>query len=179
MTEVKRRRKKDGPRTEVFAMRLDPKLKYLAEIAARKQRRSLANFIEWAIEQALDKVVLDTAGDATVQSNRSVLENAGRLWDLEPSDRFLKLAENFPDLLTYEEQLLWKVIHEISASESYEGGDGKTHYTTYDFFIGEGKDKRVDQTVVKNCWPTLVAYSEGHASERELKESLKNDSIPF
>ena len=34
MTEKKRKPKATGPRTEVFAMRLDPKLKYLAEIEA-------------------------------------------------------------------------------------------------------------------------------------------------
>ena len=43
MTEKNRKAKVSGPRTEVFALRLDPKLKYLSEIAARKQRRSLAN----------------------------------------------------------------------------------------------------------------------------------------
>lgn len=179
MTEVKRRRKKDGPRTEVFAMRLDPKLKYLAEIAARKQRRSLANFIEWAVEQALGKVMLVETGEFNGQYDRSVLAEAGNLWDLEPSDRFLKLAENYPDLLTYEEQLIWKAIHEITASDSHKDSDGKTHYSTYDFFIGEGTDKRVFQIGVKNCWSTLVAYSEGHASEQDLREALKNDLIPF
>ena len=62
MTEKKRKPKAVGPRTEVFAMRLDPKLKYLAEIAARKQRRSLANFVEWAMEQALGRVQLIESG---------------------------------------------------------------------------------------------------------------------
>lgn len=46
MPETKRKPKTGATRTEVFAMRLDPKLKYLAEIAASKQRRSLANFVE-------------------------------------------------------------------------------------------------------------------------------------
>ncbi len=58
MTEEKRQPKAGAPRTEVFAMRFDPKLKYLAEIASRKQRRSLANFVEWAIEEALKTVYL-------------------------------------------------------------------------------------------------------------------------
>ncbi|MBL0074377.1 MAG: hypothetical protein IPP41_00020 [Rhodocyclaceae bacterium] len=34
---------------ECYAMRLDPKLQYLAEIAALKQRRTVSNFIEWAM----------------------------------------------------------------------------------------------------------------------------------
>ena len=66
MAEKNRKAKAGGPRTEVFAMRLDPKLKYLAEIAARKQRRSLANFIEWSMEQALDAVKLYEHRDGLV-----------------------------------------------------------------------------------------------------------------
>lgn len=178
MTEVKRRRKKDGPRTEVFAMRLDPKLKYLAEIAARKQRRSLANFIEWAVEQALGKVMLLETGGFNGQYDRSVLDEAGKLWDLEPSDRFIKLAENHPNLLTYEEQLIWKVIHEITASASYKDAEGKTKFTHYDFVDGEGDNRRADPITIRECWSTLVAYAEGHATEADVRTALK-DTIPF
>jgi len=173
MTEVKRRKKTDGPRTEVFAMRLDPKLKYLAEIAARKQRRSLANFIEWTIEQALGRVVLEEGPD-----DRSILDVAGKLWDLEPSDRFIKLAENFPDLLTYEEQLIWKAVHEITASESYKDEDGKTKFWRYDFVDGEGANRRADPFVIRECWPTLVAYSVGQATEADLRKAL-TETVPF
>ena len=79
MAEKNRKAKAGGPRTEVFAMRLDPKLKYLAEIAARKQRRSLANFIEWALEQALAQVKLAEGEDINGQYDRSVFGEAGKL----------------------------------------------------------------------------------------------------
>ncbi len=92
-----------GPRTEVFAVRLDPKVKYLAEIAARKHRRSLANFIEWAIEQALRRVLLVEL-DLNGRREVSVWDEANTLWDVDPSIRLLRLAENYPDLLTYDEQ---------------------------------------------------------------------------
>lgn len=178
MTEVKRRRKKDGPRTEVFAMRLDPKLKYLAEIAARKQRRSLANFIEWAVEQALGKVMLVETGELNGQYDRSVLAEAGKLWDLEPSDRFIKLAESYPDLLTYEEQLIWKAIHEITAGQSFQDAEGKTRYSSFDFVDGEGANKRADPLTIRECWSILVAFAEGHASEVDVKAALK-ETVPF
>ena len=54
------RRKRDGgtpKRSEVVTVRLDPKLKYLAELAARKHRRPLSSFIEWAVEQSLSGLV--------------------------------------------------------------------------------------------------------------------------
>ncbi len=174
MAEVKRPRKKDGPRTEVFAMRLDPKLKYLAEISARKQRRSLANFIEWAVEQALGKVILAEISDINGQYDRSVLDEASKLWDLEPSDRFIKLAERYPDLLTYEEQLIWKAIHEMTASELYKDEEGKTKFWKYDFVDGEGDNRRVDLFAVRDCWTTLVAFSLNQASEKDVRDALKN-----
>lgn len=173
MAERKRKTKVGATRTEVFAMRLDPKLKYLAEIAARKQRRSLANFIEWAVEQALDNVPLVNAGDFNGQHDRSVLDESDTLWDLVPSDRFIKLAQNYPNLLTYEEQLIWKAIHEITASESYKDDAGKTQYFAYKFVTGEGKNKSPDPHSVRECWSTLVAFAEGHATEQDVKAVLK------
>ncbi len=44
-------------RVHGLTVRLDPRLRYLADIAARKQRRTLASFIEWAIEQSLEDLV--------------------------------------------------------------------------------------------------------------------------
>ena len=40
-------------KSEVVTVRLDPKLKYVAELAARRQRRTLSSYIEWAIEDSL------------------------------------------------------------------------------------------------------------------------------
>jgi len=34
------------------------------------------------------------------------------LWDVDEADRFVKLALNYPDLLTHDEQVLWKLIQE-------------------------------------------------------------------
>jgi hypothetical protein len=89
-------------RTEVVTVRLDPKLRYLAELAARKQRRTLSSFIEWAIEQALEMSVNVGPGCRIDDS----------LWDVYEVDRFMKLVASCPELLTYEEQVLWKAIYE-------------------------------------------------------------------
>ncbi len=178
MTERKRKPKAAGSRTEVFAMRLDPKLKYLAEIAARKQRRSLANFVEWALDEALAKVKLVESGDFNGQYDRSVLDEASKLWDLEPSDRLIKLAESYPDLLTYGEQVILKAIFEISASETYKDDAGKTQFIFYDFVDGAGNNKTADRVIVRECWPKLVAYAEGNATIEDVQAALK-ETIPF
>ena len=45
-------------RTQVVTVRLDQKLRYLAELAALKQRRTLSSYIEWAIQDSLSRVPL-------------------------------------------------------------------------------------------------------------------------
>jgi hypothetical protein len=178
MAEKNRKAKASGPRTEVFAMRLDPKLKYLAEIAARKQRRSLANFIEWSLEKALDSVKLVESEELNGQFNLSVLDEANKLWDLEPSDRLIKLAENYPDLLNYEEQIIWKAIFNVTAVETFEDAKGETQLIKYDLVDGNEGNKRADRSSVKACWPELVGYADGSVSIEELETALKQ-LIPF
>src|ERR1700746_2572776 len=82
-------------RSETVTLRLDPKLRYLTELAARKQRRTVSSFIEWAIEQALSDVELDDKRHLTVA------HETGQLWDPDEADRLVKLGLLYPDLLTY------------------------------------------------------------------------------
>ncbi|MBP6156712.1 MAG: hypothetical protein KA454_06905 [Polaromonas sp.] len=178
MTEKNRKAKAGGPRTEVFAMRLDPKLKYLAELAARKQRRSLANFVEWALDEALTKVKLVEYSDTNQYEERTIRDEASKLWDLEPSDRFIKLAESYPELLTYEEQIIWKAIFEISAYETSTDDSGKKIFIEYRFAYGDGSNKKAERFAIKDCWAELVAYSEGTASIQDVQAALKL-TIPF
>ena len=80
-----------------------------AETGARKHRRSLSNYIEWAIERSFKKDALrERPTDADIdESTSSWLD---QLWDAHESDRFVKLAFNYPGLLTNEELVLWKLI---------------------------------------------------------------------
>jgi len=85
------------PKPAPYAIKFDPMIKYLAEIAARKQHRSLANFIEFTLVQALEQVKL---GPGTVMSESQ------NLWDIDEHDRLLKLAKHYPELVTFEEREL-------------------------------------------------------------------------
>jgi len=91
-------------RSETVTVRLDPKLRYLAELAARRQRRTVSSYIEWAIEESLNRVL--------ICEGKSIADTAPTLWDVDEADRFAKLALNYPDLLTHGEQVLWKLIRE-------------------------------------------------------------------
>jgi hypothetical protein len=94
-------------RSETVTVRLDPKLRYMAELSARKQRRTLSSYIEWAIEDSLNRAVLDMS-----RQGPSVAEEIESLWDVDEADRYAKLALRHPELLTHEEQILWKLIRE-------------------------------------------------------------------
>jgi hypothetical protein len=96
-------------RSETVTVRLDPKLRYLAELAARKQRRTLSSFIEWAIEENLKNLYLEERDDAP-----SIASQAANLWDVDEPDRFAKLAFRYPQMLTHDEQVLWKLVRENS-----------------------------------------------------------------
>ncbi len=103
-------KKKGGsklPRSVVMTIRLDPKLRFAAELAARKQRRTLSSFVEWAIEKAVSSEVInpDHNGD-------TAFEAMTHIWDVDEADRFIKFAERYSELLTFDEEHLWKIIRE-------------------------------------------------------------------
>ena len=93
-------------RSQTVTIRLDPRLHYLANLAARRQRRTLSSYVEWAIEGSLDSVYLRDG------NQQSVTFEAEFLWDVDDADRFARLALHYPELLTHDEQVLWKVIVE-------------------------------------------------------------------
>lgn len=98
-------------RTQVVTVRLDQKLRYLAELAALKQRRTLSSYIEWAIQDSLSRVPL-IEGTGFNDQSVTVQDEADKLWDVDEPDRFVKLAFNYPELLTHDEQIKWKLIRE-------------------------------------------------------------------
>ena len=165
MAEKNRKAKAGVPRSEVFALRLDPKLKYLAEIAARKQRRSLANFVEWAIEEALKGVPLAAAD---INGNRPTVANvAAQLWALNEPERLRNLATHYPELLSYDEQLVWRVINEHSTY------DGATEEISR--FV---REKSIDDKLIRACWPEIKAFAlEGGSLEKLDKAVLFHDGV--
>lgn len=164
-------------RSETVTVRLDPELRYLAEIASRTQRRTLSSYIEWAIQDSLSRVQLDE------QDNATVADMSRRLWDVDEADRFVKLAIHAPHLLNYDEQRLWKVIREYGFL-----------WTGWWYPIGSMQEWRwnVDEASInwqrlRDLWLSLnaVAAGDGHESEllpawqRERSAPGDMDEIPF
>lgn len=164
MTEEKRKSKAVAPKTELFAMRFDPRIKYLAEIAARKQRRSLSNFMEWAVELGLMNTFL-------VQNSQvSVLDMSNEFWDVIEADRFVKLAYGHPELLSFHEQLLWKVICERgNLWKGKKDSAGNWRWKTDDV-------NKLSIERLRRKWDLLKSVASGEIENSVLIESEKNDT---
>lgn len=139
-----------------MSVRFDPKLRYLAELAARKQRRTVSSFVEWAVEDALTRIALlnDLAPGAT---DTTVASEADKLWDVDEADRFLKLALSYPHLLTHNEQVLWKLVRE---SGLYPAADPDQS--------GEGSDLGR----LRDSWETLKKIAAGELPRSALPAAI-------
>jgi hypothetical protein len=98
-------------KSEVVTVRLDPKLKYMSELAARRLRRTLSSYIEWVMEDALSRVHLSSETNREL-TDPTIADSVSELWDVDEPDRFAKLALNYPELLDHEEQRIWKLVCE-------------------------------------------------------------------
>lgn len=161
-------------RSEVVTIRLDPKLRFAAELAARKQRRTLSSFVEWAIEQAVREVKVLNKDDVMGNTWQAMM----LVWDVDEADRLVKLALNFPELLTFDEEKLWKIISENSCFWHRDWDHGGSWQLA---------ENLVDFEALRINWETLNKIITGEASASELKdpngppmpEPDKSGDVPF
>ena len=156
---VEAERRKGGgklSRSETVTVRLDPKLRYLAELAARRQRRTVSSYIEWAIEDSLKHFSLDLNG------NGVLADESEALWDVDESDRFARLALRHPDLLTHDEQVLWKLVRENGMlwRGSYSNADREWMWTV--------REESLLFDRLREHWPKFCAVADGSANAKEL-----------
>ena len=97
-------------RSETVTVRLDPKLQYLAQLAARSHRRTLSSWIEWSIKTSIDQEQLPHSEETNRQLSLGAA--AAFLWDVDEAGRLAQLAFHYPSLMTFEEQLIWKLVKE-------------------------------------------------------------------
>ena len=163
----KREKKKGGGsklnKTQTVTLRLDPRLRYLTDLAARTQRRTTSAFIEWSIEQSMREIVLKF-GD---NDQRTLADEASKLWDVDEADRLAKLAMNYPGLLTHDEQVIWKLIIENDAF--WDSG----YSTKWDSMMME---KKIKYRLIRELWDTLKAVAKGNENIGELQSQLSNIS---
>lgn len=156
------------PRTQTVSVRLDPKLRYLSEIAARRQRRTISSFIEWALETALDNLYLtDPKGNAN-----TIGQMTAHLWDVEPADRFVKLAVHYPDLLNHHEEMVWKLIQENGLL--WKGAYDKT---TQEWSWAVTLSGLIPERL-REYWDLFNKVARGEAPKSELPTWIKKKYVP-
>lgn len=130
-------------------MRLDPMLNYLCDIAARVNRQTKSSFIEMAVKDAIARTPIQPQNPGV-----TVWAEAGQIWDVDEPDRFVKLAINYPELLTYEEQVLWKTL------------------CSYDWYWDDTASRTLEKAHwvrIRGDWATLKQVAQGVSPETELE----------
>lgn len=111
MATERKKGAKGVARSELVAVRFDPKTKYLLDLAARVQRRSMANFIEWLVEESFKSISLYANPNEAVAL--TIADEAPMLWASLESERVLVLGMLHPQLLTFEEQQCLEALEVI------------------------------------------------------------------
>jgi hypothetical protein len=161
-------------RSEMVSVRLDPRLRYLAELAARKQRRTVSSFIEWSIEDTLNRIIIYEGTGHNGDNDMSIAEDALYLWDVDEADRFVKLASRYQALLTHDEQILWKLIRE-------NGWLWRGHYGKNDEWTWTPHYSSIILERLRESWLLFKAVAEGEADRDVLPkwEKTNPDTPPF
>ncbi|MDW0360803.1 hypothetical protein Q8G38_15935 [Halomonas venusta] len=102
--------KKPKPRASSsvnVSLRLDPKTKYLIDLLAREQKRTITGVVEWALERAAENERFDLSRGYDGPSFRDMIDE---LWSTDEAMRLIALALNKASLLDYEEMRIWETI---------------------------------------------------------------------
>lgn len=151
-------------RTEVVTIRLDPRLRFIVELAARKERRTVSSFVEWCIETALDANLgfRDFREEQPMRAKElSALLAGNLLWDVEEADRFVNQACAYPETLNVEDQRLWKVIMEVKPFHTRDTPTRSEHFNV---------------KLIRRCWPDIRKVHAGEMSlealDKEARQSV-------
>ncbi|MCL2644314.1 MAG: hypothetical protein FWD51_02525 [Betaproteobacteria bacterium] len=152
-------------RTETVTIRLDSRLRYLAELASRVQRRTVSSFIEWAVQESLKHVDVCSADGC----KRSIADEVDKLWDVDEPDRLVRLAFHYPGLLTYEEQIIWKHIRESGYLWKSEFIDGKR--------VWKIEEANLDMGWLRRDWKMFVSLASGEDVDAWFLEQREKYSL--
>ena len=146
-------------RSETVQVRLDPKLKFAADLAARKHRRTISSFIEWAVDKAVNEISVGLKED---ESAWQVTES---VWNVDEAERFVNLVQNYPNILTHDEGLLWKHICESFVF-------WKVSWEQADELEFRKNPRKFDLRFLRRGFDNLKNFSKGAVNEEELFHQL-------
>lgn len=98
-------------RSEIIQARLSPKVKFVAEILARLERRTLSSQIETILEKTATNTEVDIqSGEHKGKHKVNLMEFVNGMWHFDEATRFVIYALSFPNLLTEDETALFRKI---------------------------------------------------------------------
>lgn len=99
-------KKPAATRTETLGLRLDPRLKFALELAARDQHRSISGTVEWCVE----RVLRETEVDVALPGHWTFYDLTHSVWDVDPNRMLANLCAMAPRLATYEESQKYRIM---------------------------------------------------------------------
>ena len=165
-------------RTETVSIRLDPRLNYLCELAARSQRRTKSSFIEATLAEHIQTQIINKWRNTDSFEPDTFGERADVLWHVRESQRLVSLGIIAPELLTFEEQHIWALIE-----ENGHFWRGRWRRDTWDFNVNL---ESIVRERVDEHWENLVAVAVGEKKPDVLpgvgippSSGDMDDEIPF
>lgn len=159
-------------RSETVSVRLDPRLRLAAELAAGKERRSLSSFVEWCVEQQTKEVLLVTKNEFDYSSgeinitDKSAYDVSIDIWEPEYADSFVRRSIFYEKLLTVEELVAWRIIQDAPYlwTVYYDHDAKRWKWLTNTF-------NKIDKFELRKIWPTILAAASGdEAAEKTLND---------
>lgn len=161
---------------ETITVRLSPKMKFGLELLARKQHRTISGVVEWAIARALESDELGQAKTETTASQSikgpdgegvpftiTYMPLLERLWAPHESERILNLSKHAPNLLSFEEEVILRILRTAVAYITEEKAD-----YTIGFLGGDEPQPRL----ISKLWDKIKACAAGDITEDDLENAL-------
>jgi hypothetical protein len=109
-------------KSEVITIRISPKAKFALEIMARMQGRTAAQTAESAILMMLDygyRSTDDWRNGEHYFSREDSLSVINKLWSPHRGERMLRMVFQHPELLVYEEEVVWNEMTRAGVFDGY------------------------------------------------------------
>jgi hypothetical protein len=141
-------------RTETVTIRLDPRLNYLCELAARAQRRTKSSFIESAVAEH----IYSQPTFPRHPEGPTLGDMAEQLWRVRDHERLISLFEHAPHLMSFEEQQIWALIAE---HQIFWRGKYRTLSDGTEVFEWKPEAAKLRRDQVASLWNTLTKVADG------------------
>lgn len=143
-------------RSETVTIRLDPKMNYLAELAARSQRRTKSSLIEAALTDAMNQIRVDVRPHANNQT--TIAQIADQVWHVDEAERLRRLVYFAPHLMSYEEQKTWAVIEKNC---TFWLGEWRNVGNEFEHYVYSPEVNNLYLRAVEEHWDTIKKIASG------------------